>query len=129
MSEIKIGVTVDCSGYEDGTAICAVGEVTSRADMKGAREVRGKWTDGANTHWARPDQITRHVPAAPVASRPKSCGDKLASEMTVREAMAMECFNGIIACPAITGDLAKLVNASLEYADALIAALDKERTK
>jgi hypothetical protein len=124
--EIKIGDTVDCSGYEDGTAICAAGEVTSRADMKGAREVRGKWTDGTNTHWVRPDQITLHVPAAPVVERPKSCGDKLASEMTVRERFIFDYMLSRVNTPtAIEED----IEDAETTADDFIAALDKERTK
>jgi hypothetical protein len=121
--EIKIGDTVDCSGYEDGTAICAAGEVTSRADMKGAREVRGKWTDGTNTHWVRPDQITLHVPAAPV--KPASVGDKLASEMTVREEFAKVALSRMIGDYTTSEELAENV---VDVADALIAALDKDRT-
>ena len=97
-NEIKIGDTVDCSGTLATNATCAGGNVDTGQDGTGCFIISGEWSDGVLSHYVRPDQITRHVPAAPVAERTKSCGDKLASEMTVRE-----------------------------LADALIAALDKER--
>jgi hypothetical protein len=127
-NEIKIGDTVDCSGCVDNHFItCAGGEVINGPNCEGGYAVKGKWTGGSDWNFVRPDQITRHVPAAPVVERPKSCGDKLASEMTVREHMILEYSknNALINNNSYATD----IELATQLSDALIAALDKERTK
>jgi hypothetical protein len=125
MSEIKIGDTVDCSGSILSNHSIVDGRITELRDI--GYFVTGKWSDGQICgRTVNPDQITRHVPAAPVASRPKSCGDKLASEMTVREHMILEYSknNALINNSSYATD----IRLATQLADTLIAALDKERT-
>jgi len=123
--EIKIGDTVDCSGWTGGKAVCKGGRVEMKGHQTGDFHVRGGWSDDADCHWVRPDQITRHVPAAPAVERTKSVGDKLASEMTVRERFM---FDYMIYRSALDSTLERDIELTKQAADALIAALDKERT-
>jgi len=60
----------------------------------------------------------------------KSVGGKLASEMTVRERFIMSAMQGILAnMHAWEVTNSNVANYSIEAADALIAAIDKEREK
>lgn len=161
-NEIKIGDTVDCSGTLGTNAKVSGGKVLQGQDNSGCFEVSGEWSDGAVSHYVKPDQITRHVPAAPVVEpltrleqtlcekfvgcvctrerlaeivgmvrapvveRPKSVGDKLASEMTFREELIKAALSGTMA-----NSLVETINEEviIHTVDALIAAIDKERAK
>ena len=113
MSEFRIGEIVRCTGWIDGNATCDPGVVTRGPDSDGEYRVAGLWSDGSAYLWVRPDQITRHVPA-PV--KPVPVGDKLASEMTVREWFFFEFMlsNG--------GDILRAKAST----NSLLAVLDKE---
>jgi hypothetical protein len=122
-NEIKIGDTVDCSGSILSNHSIVDGRIAELRDI--GYFVTGKWSDGQICgRTVNPDQITRHVPAAPV--KPASVGDKLASEMTVREEFAKVALSRMIGDYTTSEELAENV---VDVADALIAALDKERTK
>lgn len=125
-NEIRVGDTVDCSGWARGNSTCSPGILFSGPDGEGEYLVLGVWSNGEDSHYVRPDQITRHVPAAPVVERPASVGGKLASEMTVREHMILEYTknNALINNSPCATDII----GAIELADLLIAALDKERT-
>jgi hypothetical protein len=122
MSEIKIGDTVDCSGSILSNHSIVDGRITELRDI--GYFVTGKWSDGQICgRTVNPDQITRHVPAAPV--KPASVGDKLASEMTFRELLIKDAYAALNASPLVNRVIHK---GLIEDVDALIAALDKERT-
>jgi hypothetical protein len=124
-NEIKIGDTVDCSGAAYGDNRECIGGKVVAINGSGI-DVEGGWLNGSPRLYVRPDQITRHVPAAPVVERPKSCGDKLASEMTVRERFIFDYMLSRVNTPtAIEED----IEDAETTADDFIAALDKERTK
>jgi len=126
-NEIKIGDTVDCSGWHEGLATCANGEVLKGPDADGDYLVEGQWNGKRDQRYVRPDQITRHVPSAPVVERPASCGDKLASEMTVRERFFYDFI--LRRCLHDEGTIQGDIQDAGTYFDALIAAIDKERAK
>jgi hypothetical protein len=124
-NEIKIGDTVDCSEWARGPGKCVDGKVLNIDTDDGELLVEGNWPCGAKARWVNHSQITRHVPAAPVVERPKSCGDKLASEMTVRERFIFDYMLSRVNTPtAIEED----IEDAETTADDFIAALDKERT-
>jgi hypothetical protein len=121
-NKIKIGDTVDCSGSILSNHSIVDGRITELRDI--GYFVTGEWSDGQICgRTVNPDQITRHVPAAPV--KPASVGDKLASEMTFRELLIKDAYAALNASPLVNRVIHK---GLIEDVDALIAALDKERT-
>jgi hypothetical protein len=45
--------------------------------------------------------------------------------MTIREAFAMAAMQGLMACPTVSASAAKIAEAAVSHADALLAALAK----
>lgn len=119
------GEAVDCNGWFDGQATCKGGEISSGPDDCGDYFVKGKWSDDSGAHWVRPDQITRHVPAAP--AKPRSVGDKLASEMTVRVKFTLEAMRCLIDSKREFNNVEQRAEWAVTIVDAHLAALDKAK--
>lgn len=58
-----------------------------------------------------------------------SLGDKPASEITFRDKLILAALQGLVANPRRDGEVIHFTKDTFLYADAVIAALDKEKAK